>query len=372
MRQDDMSITNLARTTEDIAPLPEQSPSLVHPLIPLIGDSRELASIRAWFHADAARARVVGIIGEAGTGKTLVARHWHHHTGHADAPCEVIDLRGLPAEVIETELFGYLSAGFFSRREVAPGRIVPLGSGTAIIQGFETLPATIQERCLPWLIEGQIRPVGIHEPVQTTARVVIEVRGRTFSPKRNTHLIRPICELLEPVACEIESLHKRREDVLPIAEYYLHRYADEWGFPRAHFAHDVVKLLKRAPWPENVRSVIVAVASAIHEARGEEIFAKHLPPSVLGRPTDVMASGIDAISLEDIVMDKLERFFSRLGKYDVQDMYDTVMEKVERPLFKLVLSQVEGNQVRAARMLGINRNTLRARLKKLGIKPTGK
>lgn len=373
MPQPTMAHTNLAQTTVVTSlPLPETRQAVRPVVVPLIGDSAWVQSARVWI-AGHATARVIGMVGEVGTGKTLLARHWHLQRGGADAPCEVIDLRGFPAEVIESELFGYLPSGLFARRDPVPGRVARLGSGTGIIQGLETLPAAIQERCLPWLLEGELRPVGSAERIRSPARIVVEVRGRGFAAtKRSGVFIRPLGDLLETSTCEVEPLSKRRDDLFPIAEYYLHCYAEEWGWPRACLGSEVTRVLKRATWQENVRSLVVAVASALHEARGEEILVQHLPPGLLGRPTTVATTGIEAIALEDLVMGKLARFFTRLGRYDVQDLYATVLEKVERPLLKLMLTHVDGNQVRAARMLGINRNTLRTRLKHLGIKITRK
>lgn len=368
-----MHNTNLAQA--DVVtplPLPAVRRGPVSSLVPLIGESAWAQSARSWLAAHA-HARVIGVVGDVGTGKTLLARHWHHQHAPSDAPCEVIDLRGFPAEVIETELFGYVASGFFSRHEVVPGRVTLAGSGTCIIQGFETLPAATQERCLPWLLEGTVHPVRSDESIRSVARVVLEIRARGWSAqKRGATFIRPVADLLESAVCDMEPLQKRRDDIVPLAEYYLQRYAEEWGWPRARFSHEVIRVFKRASWQENVRGLVVAVASAVHEAQGGEILVKHLPPGLLGRPAAVATTGMDAIALEDLVTEKLSRFFAKLGRYDVQDLYETVIEKVERPLLRLVLTHVDGNQVRAARLLGINRNTLRTRLKKLGVKPPRK
>ncbi len=338
-------------------------------LAPLVGESKWLTDTLQQLPQFSAQNGTLALLGEFGTGKSLLARHVHWHSPRAAAPCVMIDLRGMPHEIVETELFGYTRGGFLTRRAVVPGRVATAENGTCIIQGFELLPAVVQERCLPWLTAGRLQPVGTEESFASDARVILELRGRDFSKRRSAALIPAIVDLVEGRMLEVESLAKRREDIVPIAEHYLQRYGEEWGKPRVQFSADVVRMLKKASWPRNVRSLLAAVASAVQEVDDELVEMKHFPPAFAGRPSAVAEVGIDATALEDIVEEKLRRFFGRLGQYEVHELYSTVIGKIERPLFRLVLEQTKGNQVRAARVLGINRNTLRTRMKKLGLMP---
>lgn len=330
-----MPLPSLAPLTADDTPFVLQ-PLFFHVSTPtpLVGESAWALAVRAQIPLLARSSGLLAVVGEPGTGKTLLARHLHAHSPQAAASCVLVDLRGLSYEKIPEALFDGV------RR------------GTCILQGVETLPAALQERCLQ---------------VRSQAQVILEVRGREGALHRGTTLIPAILDLLGHRILYTAPMSQRREDVLPIAEYYLHRYATEWGRPTPTLDKESVRLLRRAHFTDHVRGVIVAVAHALHEAGPQPLAVHHFPPALQGRSELVTEAGVDALALEELVEQKLARFFARLGAYDVRDIYETVISRVERPLFRLVLAQAQGNQVRAARTLGINRNTLRARLRKFGL-----
>lgn len=310
----------------------------------------------------------VTVVGETGVGKTLAGRHLHWRSAKAAGPCLVVDLRQIPVEAVESELFGYARTGLFNRAGYEAGLVERAGEGTCVVQGMETLPAEVQERLLPWLAEGQVRPMGVATIRPSAARIIVELRIPTFPTARTNPFITPLYDLLRQTVLEIPPLAARREDIVPIAEHYLHTYAEAWGHAPRRWSNDAKRLLRRAPWRENVRGVVAAVGSAVLNSHVELVEAHHLPTWLHGRAANLTTRGLDGVALEEIVERKLVQFFDRLGRYEVQDIYRTVMQKIERPLLKLVLARTNGNRVRAARVLGINRNTLRTRCKALGLK----
>lgn len=330
-----MPLPSLAPLTADDTPFVLQSPfSSVFTPTPLVGESAWALAARAQIPLLAQSSGLLAVVGEPGTGKTLLARLLHAHSPRATEPCMLVDLRGMSHEKIPEVLFDDM------RR------------GTCILQGVETLPAVLQERCLQ---------------VRYRAQVILEVRGREGALHRGMTIIPAILDLVGHRILHTAPMSQRREDVLPIAEHYLRRYAQEWGRPIPVLDKDSVRLLRRAHFADHVRGVIAAVAHALHEAGTQPLAAQHFPPAMQGRNEIVTEAGVDALALEELVEQKLARFFTRLGTYDVRDVYETVISRVERPLFRLVLAQAQGNQVRAARTLGINRNTLRTRLRKFGL-----
>lgn len=337
-------------------------------LAPLIGDSKWHRELLQRLDLLAHDARPVAIVGAAGVGKTLTAKHLHWRSAAATAPCECIDLRRFPAEIVETELFGYARGGFFQRSGHVPGLIAGIGEGTCILQGIEQLPAEVQERFIPWFTEQSATPVGTDTAEHLPARIVVELRLPTFPRPKESPVIPALYDILRQSVVEVAPLAERRDDIQPIAEYYLTTYAATWGLPSRRFSQEAGRLLRRGAWRENVRGLISAIAGTVMGVSAETVEAHHLPPWIAGRVTEVTSLGLEGVALEELVAQKLTTFFERLGRYEVHDVYDTVMQKVERPLLRLVMERTGGNQLRAARILGINRNTLRARLKELGLK----
>jgi two-component system, NtrC family, nitrogen regulation response regulator GlnG len=312
----------------------------------------------------------LGLVGEAGTGKTHLARQCHLLSHRRTAPFERIDLRRMPGELVESELFGFVRSTILSRHgpELVPGALQRAARGTCLIEGIDTIPLATQETLLCAMTEGEVVPVGSHDRVPHHARVIIEVRGRELSHRRGTVVIAPLRELLCRALLSVESLSRRRDDMLPLAEHFLTTYAAQWGMPCPELHHNTLRRMKRAHWPDNIRSLAAAMATALMTSQGKTIVVHHLPPQLFGRPEEAAEAGIAASALDEVVLEKLQQFFTRLGEHEVRDLYSTVMAKVERPLIALVLESTQWNQVKAARMLGINRNTLRARIAKLGLR----
>lgn len=352
-------------------PTPEtamgETPVAPRALTPLIGDAKWTRGMHSELGELGAHAGPATIVGLAGSGKTLLAEHIHAHGTHAHAPCTLIDLARVPHEVVESELFGYVRGGFLTRRSLVPGRIASIGHGTCIVAGLDTLPAPVQARCVSWLTEGCAKALGAEETIPLPARIIFEFKWPELPKARETSLIPPLYEIAARRVILVPSLETRREDILPIAHYYGERYAREWGLHTPTFAHETEKFLKRARWTENVRSLIQSVAQALHHVNGGALTPKDFPLGLARQASVAAELGIESISLEEIIEKKLQQFFERLGEYDVHDLYDTILAKVEKPLIKLVLERTVGNQVRAARVLGINRNTLRSRIAALSL-----
>lgn len=336
-------------------------------LAPFVGHSKNAKAAWRSVEQAAPRDHLVTLAGEIGTGKSLLARHLHWQGPRAPLPCERVDFRRMPAEIIESELFGYQHSGLLGRHSLVQGRVESAGHGTMILTGLETLSRQMQEHLLPWLFEGSYQPVGVAETRQSGARVVVEWRAREFPRARETSLIPPLYRLFEKAVVSLDPLHQRREDIVPLLEYYLHRNAVAWGRGECRLAHETERLVRRGTWRRNGYDLVAASGFILSHTESEVIAPAHLPPAVARRAEEAASIGLVAISLEEMVEQKLGQFFARLGAVEMHDLYPMVMDKVERPLMQRVLQQTGGNQVRAARLLGINRNTLRSRLRKLGL-----
>lgn len=362
-----MRMGNLALQDEVVTPTPVAIAQVGALLVPFVGVSKWTKSTWERLGILAMDEQPLAFVGESGSGKTYLARHAHWRSPRASGPLHIINLRAMPVEIMEAELFGYSRSGLLGGSESPIGAVERASGGSLIVQGIERLPATGQERLLAWLLDSRVSPVGSEEVRNVNTRAVLEMRGRELVPRRGASLIAPLYALIEKQVIVVAPLHERRDDILPLVDFFLQTYADAWGMPLPELTGEVARLLKRAPWEENVRTLMRVTAQMLQEAKVGPITPHHLPPALLGRSTEAAAVGIEATALEGLVEEKLHRFFDRLSGYEVQELHDAVMSKVERPLIRLVLEQTHGNQVRAARMLGLNRNTLRTRLRKLGL-----
>lgn len=341
--------------------------SVLQQFFPFVGESAWSANVRSQLVALATTSNVVAIVGDIGTGKTTIAQHLHWQSERNAEPFVNIDLRQYPHENVITKLFGGVRNGFLGEESREVGAIERAGKGMCVVSGFESLPAVLQERCLSWLIDGRYQPVGTDAKQMSSSRIVLEVRSRDHTLQRGVTLIPSVLELLSDRVVEVYGMSRRKDDVLPLAEHFKNRYIAEWGLSSEEFSPEVVKFLKRVNWLAGVRSIQTAIAKSLCEAQGEPLAIKHFPPALLGRADMAGASGIEGAALEVLVEEKLQHFFSRLGDFEVKGLYETVVDRVEKPLFLLTMLHAAGNQLRAARMLGLNRNTLRSRLKKYGL-----
>ncbi|MBI4238917.1 MAG: sigma-54-dependent Fis family transcriptional regulator [Deltaproteobacteria bacterium] len=340
---------------------------LTEELVPFVGIGRWAKETWGTVQAAARSGDRLTLVGEAGTGKTLLARHLHWQSPTADAPYQIIQLERIPHEVVESELFGYVRGGFLSRRTVVPGRVAACGTGTCIVTGLDRLPSALQERCLSWLCEGAMIPMGSEERIPAPARIVFELRAREFPRARESALIGPLYDLVARHVVTMEPIARRRDDIVPLVEYYLERYGTEWGLGYRRLSSEAARFLRRAGWRENVRGIMLAAAHAVSTTEARELTPKDFPPQLARHPELATELGLESTSLEELIERKLTQFFERLGEYDVHELHSAITAKVERPLIKLVLAKTRGNQVQAARILGINRNTLRTRMRQLGL-----
>jgi two-component system nitrogen regulation response regulator GlnG len=166
---------------------------------------------------------------------------------------------------------------------------------------------------------------------------------------------------LNVIQINIPPLRKRKDDVNPLAEFFMQKYQPGAGKAKV-LTPETFKILRAYDWPGNVRELENAIQRAITLSQGDKIFPDALPPQIF-KP----GHGV-ALSFENFLEEKLADLVDRMGGLETGEIYSMVLQRVEKPLITLVLKRTEGNQVRAANLLGINRNTLRKKIKELGIK----
>ncbi len=301
--------------------------------------------------------------GESGTGKELVARAIHHYSRRAGRPFVAVSCAAIPATLLESEMFGHERGAFTDARERRLGKFELAHGGTLYLDEIGDMPLELQSKLLRALQERTIERLGGHESIRIDVRVLAATNRELEGLMREGRFREDLFYRLNVVALHLPPLRERRRDIPLLVEHFLAKYAVALG--ERGVAPDALDRLVGYDWPGNVRELENVVQRAIVMAAGPVILPEHLP---IGPVSAAASVAVDA-SLEEIIERKLMECVRGLREHASANLYDLMIGLVEKPLLRAVLRETGGNQVRAAQILGINRNTLRKKLTEHGIDP---
>ncbi|MBS0481809.1 MAG: sigma-54-dependent Fis family transcriptional regulator [Proteobacteria bacterium] len=328
--------------------------------LPLVGRSSAMQAVYRMITRVLRNDLTVLILGESGTGKELVAEAIHQLGHRKDGPFVAVNTAAIPAELIESELFGHEKGAFTGAVARHAGKFEQAHGGTLFLDEIGDMPLQAQTRLLRALQSGSVRRVGGREEVEVDVRI-IAATNRDLEPMIAAGQFREdLYYRLNVVPIILPPLRERADDIPALARHFLGLAASE-GLPRHQLGDDGAALLARQAWRGNVRELRNFIYRLALLAREDLIGAAAIAPMLAtARAVDEKgAGGLDAA---------VSQWFAdtRPGAGAV---YETALAAFERPLFTAVLRETEGNQLRAAQVLGINRNTLRKRLSDLSIDP---
>ncbi len=330
----------------------------------LVGDSKSLREIHKMIGKLASRDVTVLIQGESGTGKELIARAIHYESPRAAQPFIAMNIAAVPRDLLESELFGHVRGAFTGASEDRTGYFEKAGRGTLFLDEIGEMPLNLQAKILRVLQEREIQRVGSSDTRPVEARIIAATNQHLEKMVKEKKFREDLYYRLNVVPLLVPPLRMRREDIPVLADYFAKKFCEEMASPPKKIAPDVMKILKQYAWPGNVRELENIIKRAIVLSPGGAILSEVVVPFLGDSLSHV---DMDDIALEEIVRKKLASFLSKWDGYDVDDLYNTVLKRVEKPLIELVLEKTNGNQIRAAKMLGINRNTLHKMIKELKI-----
>ena len=295
------------------------------------------------------------IRGESGTGKELVARALHRHGRRADRPFVAINCAALPENLVESELFGHERGAFTGAVADRVGRFEQAADGTILLDEIGDLPLPAQAKMLRLLQEQTFERVGGSRTLTTRARVLAATNQDLEALIAAGKFRGDLFYRLNVVTVHVPPLRDRREDIPELAHHFLHQCAREHDLGVVAFAPEVLDLLQLHPWPGNVRELQGAVKEAALRTAGRTILPDTLPRAVVGRvPAVAPAAGLG---------ETIDRMLRDGGK----NVLARVVEVVERESIVRALGHTHGHQSKASELLGINRTTLRNKLRELGI-----
>jgi len=330
----------------------------------LVGRSAALLEIFKTIGRVAGSDVSVLVTGESGTGKELVARAIHGASRRAAAPFVAVNTAAIPRELLESELFGHEKGAFTGALTARAGRFREASGGTLFLDEIGDMPPDLQSKLLRVLQGGEVTPVGARGGERVDVRIIAATHQDLDALVAQGRFREDLLYRLRVVPLHIPPLRERREDIPAMAEHFLALYAEELGGGSRFLAEDTLEGLRRHEWPGNVRELENAIKRALVLSSGEV-----LTPEDFGFLEEPAGGAPAAITLESLVAREVE---SALARGREGDVHREILERVERPLLEAALARTEGNQIRAAALLGINRNTLRKKIHDLGIPVPGR
>ncbi len=334
--------------------------------MPLIGRSPAMQEVYRTIARVVPTTLTVMILGESGTGKELVARAIHDLGPRRRAPFVAINMAAIPRELIESELFGHERGAFTGAAARASGRFEQAEGGTLFLDEIGDMPLDAQTRLLRVLQSGEYTAVGSARVQRADVRIVAATNQDLRALIDAGRFREDLYYRLNVVPLRLPPLRARADDLPALARHFLDRAAAE-GLPRKTLDPGAITAIRAHSWPGNVRELENLMRRLAALTRGETIgeaaIVEGLDHAPAAAPVDAGAGTLSAA-----VEAHLGRYLGTFGSDLPPDgWYDRVLAEIEAPLLRLSLAATGGNQIRAARLLGINRNTLRKKLLDRGI-----
>ncbi len=303
--------------------------------------------------------------GESGTGKELIARAIHSHSTRWSGPFVALNCSAVPRDLLESELFGHERGAFTGAIEQRPGVFEVASGGTLFLDEIGDMPLELQVKLLRVLQERELTRIGSRQVIKIDVRIVAATNQDLERAVAQGRFREDLYFRLKVVPIMVPPLRQRRGDIPELVSYFLEKINRESGTRVTGVSPDALSLLTDHDWPGNVRELENTLLRAAVLAPGPTLMPRDL---ALAR-REARAATYDDLSLEDVVRLKLKEYFRQTRDVEPTDLYRLIIERIERPLIELTLERTRGNQLKAASILGINRNTLHKKLVDLKITP---
>jgi two-component system, NtrC family, nitrogen regulation response regulator GlnG len=337
--------------------------------LPLIGRSPAMQEIYR------AIARLMGtdlsvlITGESGTGKELVARALHDFGKRRSGPFVAINMAAIPRELIESELFGHERGAFTGAAQRSAGRFEQAKGGTLFLDEIGDMPFEAQTRLLRVLQEGEYTSVGGRAPIRADSRIIAATHRDLSQLIRQGVFREDLFYRLNVAPIRIPPLRERTADIPALVRHFSAQAAKE-GLPAKVLDEAAMERLRRYRWPGNVRELenLVRRLAALYsqEVIGVDVIESELAAAPAEMP--VISEALSGEGIGSAVERHINEYFvAHKGVMPAAGLYDRILREIERPLIVATLVATRGNQIKAAHVLGLNRNTLRKKIRELDI-----
>jgi len=333
----------------------------------IVGKSRVLLDVFQKIGKVADSDATILLLGERGVGKELIAR-CIHDLGRRKGPFVAVNIPAIPRGLQEAELFGHEKGAFTGAEETREGKLAATRDGTLFLDEIGDTPLDLQAKLLRVLQEREYTPLGSNRTRRFEGRIIAATNRNLRKAVADGKFREDLFDRLNVLPLRVPSLSERVEDIPLLADHFLQKYCALLSRPPRSFSKEAVEELTSRPWKGNVRELEnfvqrLTVLSSGKLLRRDDV-ARELARAEV-------APDASPAPIEQLVEERIREFLKRLGTAldSETGLHDLFIRQVERPLVKAVLDATVGNQIRAASILGIHRNTLRKKVTELGLAP---
>jgi two-component system, NtrC family, nitrogen regulation response regulator GlnG len=329
----------------------------------IIGRTDQMQQVYKMIGMVADRDVTVLIEGESGTGKELIARAIHRHSKRMKRPFVAVNCAAIPHELLESELFGHEKGSFTGATATTIGKFQQADGGTMFLDEVGDMDLNLQAKLLRVLQEKEFYRVGGRDAIRVDVRIIAATHQNLELAVTQKRFREDLYYRLNVVPIYIPPLRERRDDIPLLLDYFLQRFATDLGTGRKLLSNEARELLLGYHWGGNIRELENVIKRAMVLTTSSVILPQHLPESIRGGAKDED----EAYALRRLVERKARSLLPSAQSAGHGAIYHLVLGEVERFLLQVVLDETDGNQLRTADLLGINRNTLRKRIRELGV-----
>ncbi len=334
----------------------------------IVGRTEAMQGIFKLIGQLAASDATVLITGESGTGKELVARAIYHHSARSNQPYLAINCAAIPEQLLESELFGHEKGAFTGAANQRIGKFEQCHGGTIFLDEIGDMSLPTQTKILRVLQSGTFERVGGNEPVKVDVRVIAATNKVLEEAVAERQFREDLYYRLNVVRMRMPPLRERREDIPLLVGYFLRKFSRQKQQAPKSLSERAMTMMQAYRWPGNVRELENAIQRAMVVAKSDVILAEDLPAELSAPPVAVEAvAAVVPTEAPAPVPSDLPVVARALFEWARRDPKLKVLPAVERELVIQALNETRGNQVQAAKLLGITRATLRKRIQKFGI-----
>jgi two-component system nitrogen regulation response regulator GlnG len=352
------------KLSRDFRELKEEVKKKYEPRGNMMGESPAIQKVFKTIGQVVSTRTTILIQGESGTGKELVAKTIHYNSPRWNKPFIAVNCAAIPKELLESEFFGHEKGSFTGALERRIGKFELAEEGTLFLDEIGELPTDLQTKLLRALQEEEFSRVGGRETLKTDVRILASTNQDLEKAVREKRFREDLYFRLKVIPIHLPPLRERKGDIALLVAFFIEKHNRDMGTHISGVSPEALKLLEEYPWPGNVRELENVMIRAAVLSPGTVLFLKDFN---LSTGSETAPPDYENLSLEEIIQRKLDDYFNRTRGVDVENLYSLVIERVERPLIELTLKATRGNQIRAAQILGINRNTLRKKITNLRI-----
>ena len=324
----------------------------------IVGKSKAMQDVYKSIGRVSGSDATVLIRGESGTGKELVARAIYHHSQRAHKPFTVINCVAIPETLLESELFGYEKGAFTGANNRKIGKIEQANGGTVFLDEIGDMPASLQSKILRLLQEKSIERIGGRETIPVDVRIIAATNRDLEAAMEQGHFREDIYFRLKVVTIYLPPLKERQGDIPLLAHYYMAKYSHEAGEGNPGITEDAMMALGLYSWPGNVRELSNVIRKILIFNRGNPVTLDEVAQNTMTEKKERKTSSEGAIS--EWIQDRLAR-----GPED--NLFDRCVDEFSALLITEALKKAEGNRSKAARILGVSRPTLHAKISRYAI-----